>query len=824
MRKIVVFFLVFAVFGMLSAWDEFNKYSIADELRKPGVKLVAVDFYATWCVPCNAAIPKWKKLQEKYGDKGFELIVVSVQSEGSCSQPPKWNPDKMVCDYDGEIADAWHANDLPQAFLWSWQGNLLVAHGGVDNVATAVENYFKKIPRVYVEEGSDKNIYQLVRSKLRENSKIEIVASDKERKALASMREKSYAGNYSDNMKCKLGEEVSANSRLVISTQKRGKKNALVLELFSVEKGCLTASGTATLRGNPEQEVAEAVFNLLKNLLGDVKMPSEGGRKVKPAFQTGRFGEESDDWEIGGGEETIVKFESNPAGAFVMADGNLLCQSTPCSKMLTKGNHQIEMQKENYVAVSQKQEIKEGKTVKFTLEPNFAWLSVTGNYAVSLRLDGQNIGEIPINERVINPGNHKIEHTDGCFYNLGEAFTVKRGEKKNIRLDLKYRESAIKVYAQDEKGNDIKADVFVDDKNVGRTPGSFKVPLCSKKLYVKKDKFIDYSVNLSLKEKQVETFQAKLKKTNQQHNKIGVKTDSKRDETIKNINELIKDYPEGPRKAGLYRRLAELYWEKATEIKAIIMDDYNKEVDNYYEMNDQNAPMPELNLNQAQEWNKKVVEICDYIIKKYPTYQGLDEIYFFMASNLTETGQTLSAVRYYTLVVEKFGNSKFVPDAYFEMGEYFFNNNNIFKAIPNYKAIIDKYPSHKFYGFALYKYAWCMYNVGEYEQAIEYFKQTVKFAQKINDPSLKEDALNDMVAPYAESGLIDAAEKYFKKSVREPKYFIATLKRLAQIYFDQERWKEAIKIYEKLLREAPKRDEAPTWREQIKECQKKLNM
>ena len=291
--KKILFFLLLLVFGTLSAWDEFNQYSIADELRKPGVKLVAVDFYATWCEPCNAAIPKWKKLQEKYGDKGFKLIVVSVQSEGSCSQPPQWNPDKIVCDYDGDIADAWHANDLPQAFLWSWQGNLLVAHGTVDNVAAAVENYFRKIPRVYVEEGNNKNIYQLVRSKLRENSKIEIVASDKERKALAELRKKSSGLNYDQKLQCKLGEEVSANSRLVISTQKRGKRDALVLELFSVEKGCLTASGTATIHGNPEQEVAEAVYNLLKNLLGSVSMPGEGWEKQekiqKPTVQNSNF-------------------------------------------------------------------------------------------------------------------------------------------------------------------------------------------------------------------------------------------------------------------------------------------------------------------------------------------------------------------------------------------------------------------------------------------------------------------------------------------------------------------------------------------------------
>ena len=287
MKRFLVFLLIAFSFTATAAWDEFNQYTVADELKKPGVKLVAVDFYATWCEPCNKAIPKWRKLQEKYGDKGFKLIVVSVQSGGSCSQPPKWNPDKIICDFEGDIADSWHANDLPQAFLWSWQGNALVSHGTVDDVESAVEKYFKNVPRVFVEEGADRDIYRLVRSELSKNSKIEVVASDEERKALAELRKKSAELNYDTKLQCKLGEEISANSRLVISKTKYGSKNMLVLELFSVEKGCLTASGTAQLRGKTDTEVAEAVYNLLKNLLGEVAMPGTVEKAAPKPKQSG---------------------------------------------------------------------------------------------------------------------------------------------------------------------------------------------------------------------------------------------------------------------------------------------------------------------------------------------------------------------------------------------------------------------------------------------------------------------------------------------------------------------------------------------------------
>ena len=196
------------------------------------------------------------------------------------------------------------------------------------------------------------------------------------------------------------------------------------------------------------------------------------------------------------------------------------------------------MQKENYVPNSQKQNIKKGKPIKYNLEPDFSWLTVTGNYAVSLKLDGQNIGNIPIKEKPISAGNHRIEHTNGCYYDFGETFTVKRGEKKKIRFDLEHRESAIKVYAQDENGNDIDADVFVDDKKVGRVPGTFKVPLCSKKLLVKNGE-IEYSEELSLKEKQVKTLQTQLKRKSLQWSKKA-RREMKWDEAIdycKNLNE-----------------------------------------------------------------------------------------------------------------------------------------------------------------------------------------------------------------------------------------------------------------------------------------------
>ncbi|MGA7554131.1 MAG: redoxin family protein [Candidatus Acidiferrales bacterium] len=51
-------------------------------------KVVVVNFWATWCEPCQVEIPWMIEFQQKYADKGFTLLGVAMDDEGKSVVEP----------------------------------------------------------------------------------------------------------------------------------------------------------------------------------------------------------------------------------------------------------------------------------------------------------------------------------------------------------------------------------------------------------------------------------------------------------------------------------------------------------------------------------------------------------------------------------------------------------------------------------------------------------------------------------------------------------------------------------------------------------------
>jgi formylglycine-generating enzyme required for sulfatase activity/thiol-disulfide isomerase/thioredoxin len=251
-------------------------------LTKPGVRLLAVEFYATWCKPCMAAVPKWKALHEKYKKDGLRLVVVSVRDpKGGCANLA-WTPDDVICDDEGFLADRFGAADLPAAFLWSWQGDVLSHHEHVEAVEAAVERYLAAAPRLDVEvkEVAAKarmkkdELESLLRGRLSESRKVPVVASAAERQKLRELVKRSLAASADEAQQCEAGKELSANSLLVANVSESGNRLRLSLSLQSAERGCQEAYTAVDWDADaPGASVEEAVAEVMQQLRHETQYP-----------------------------------------------------------------------------------------------------------------------------------------------------------------------------------------------------------------------------------------------------------------------------------------------------------------------------------------------------------------------------------------------------------------------------------------------------------------------------------------------------------------------------------------------------------------------
>ncbi len=101
------------------------------DLSKMEGKVVLVDFWATWCGPCVAEMPNVIAAYQKYHDKGFEVVGISLDQDKEAME--RFTADKGMTwpqYFDGEgwgnkIAQKFGISGIPATFLIGKDGKIV---------------------------------------------------------------------------------------------------------------------------------------------------------------------------------------------------------------------------------------------------------------------------------------------------------------------------------------------------------------------------------------------------------------------------------------------------------------------------------------------------------------------------------------------------------------------------------------------------------------------------------------------------------------------------------------------------------------------------
>lgn len=279
-------------------------------------------------------------------------------------------------------------------------------------------------------------------------------------------------------------------------------------------------------------------------------------------------------------------------------------------------------------------------------------------------------------------------------------------------------------------------------------------------------------------------------------------------EAIERLEAFIERYPNrSPQTPDALFRLAELYFETESDAFVQLDQEYTRELE-LYDL----GRIPDPPTEPEKDYSRTVATFRR-LIGDFPDYRQIDGAYYLMGYALLQMDREADAVAAFRALVRDHADSDFAQEAWVRIGEYNFERNAYTEAAAAYGRALD-HGEGRLYDEALFKLGWSYYLINRYTEALDVFRQLIAFYDRDESEllgALREEALQYMAVVLAEDdwdldGVRDAEAGMprVRDFVREETDWEREVaERLANVWFDNEQYDQAIEAFRFILQTWP---------------------
>jgi hypothetical protein len=188
---------------------------------------------------------------------------------------------------------------------------------------------------------------------------------------------------------------------------------------------------------------------------------------------------------------------------------------------------------------------------------------------------------------------------------------------------------------------------------------------------------------------------------------------------------------------------------------------------------------------------------AEVVLKRFPKYKGIGEVYYILAYNFKELGKDKEAQKYFALASKKApANTTMAHKSNIALADFYYNDKKFGEAIPLYEKSLGKI-DERWWTKDAFNLAWSYYRIRQYDKAINLMIQIHTKSSQGKYIDMRGMVERDIAIFYVDAGRLSDAVKFYQSiGINYTEQFV----RVASLIVGQGRFAQA----ENLLSEAEK--------------------